>query len=517
MTDVHAAIDIGTNSIHLVVAQVDERGGFDVVTSEKETVRLGSGTGDMRELTDGAMDRGVAALQRFRQLADVHDATIHAVATSAVREAENARVFLDRAATEAGVEVDVISGHEEARLIHLGVLQALSVFEQQILVIDIGGGSTELVVGRAGKVLVARSLKLGHIRLTNRFFPNGRIEPGAVEACRAHIRSFLAPAITTFGRLGFQVAAGSSGTISTVAALTRAAGSSAAASMLSSGGVGQIERAELAVLVERLASFPDAESRVANIPGLEEKRSDVIVAGAVLLEQLFDLLDIEVLTVSPYALREGVLLDRVHGEDGGFHHLSNIRRDSVLRFADAFEEDRRHVEHATDLALQLFDDLATVHGYSLFERDLLEAAGLLHNVGLFVSHAAHHKHSYYIIRNSDRLAGFTNHEIELIAQVARYHRRSGPKSSHSSFVGLDGGDQDRVRLLAGILRVAIALDRTRSAAVTNVQAEIVGDDLVVMAQIADGADASLELYTADERTAVLAQALGRPVTVTTQA
>jgi len=514
MSDVHAAIDIGTNSIHLVVAEVDSRGGFDVVTSEKETVRLGSGTGEMRELTAAAMDRGVGALQRFRQIADVHNATIHAVATSAVREADNGAVFLDRAAQEAGVQVDIISGNEEARLIHLGVLQALSVFEQQILVIDIGGGSTELVVGRAGRVLVARSLKLGHIRLTNRFFPDGRVDPGALQACRDHVRSFLAPAVTTFRGVGFQIAAGCSGTISTVAALTRAASpTTPAPSMLSSGGTGEIEASALAALVERLASFPDPESRVANTPGLEAKRADVIVAGAILLEQLFDRLGIETMTVSPFALREGVLLDRVHGEDGGVHHLSNIRRDSVIRFADAFEEDRSHVEHATDLALQLFDDLKEVHGYSVFERNLLEAAGLLHNVGLFVSHASHHKHSYYIIRNSDRLAGFTNHEIELIAQVARYHRRSGPKPTHDAFMRLDPADQTRVRMLAGVLRVAIALDRTRRRVVTRVHAVVNDRGVMVEVEVADGADTSLELYTARDRVALLGEAVGRPVEV----
>jgi len=237
------------------------------------------------------------------------------------------------------------------------------------------------------------------------------------------------------------------------------------------------------------------------------------VAGALLLEQLFNQLGIEQMTVSPFALREGVLLDRVHGEEGGFHHLSNIRRDSVLRFADAFEEDRSRVEHVTDLSLQLFDDLKGVHGYSVFERELLEAAGLLHNVGLFVSHAAHHKHSYYLIRNSDRLAGFTNHEIELIAQIARYHRRSGPKPTHDAFMRLTSPDQQRIRMLAGMLRVAIALDRTRRGAITDLRAVVDDDRVTIEVEVADGADSSLELYTARERTALLSEAVERAVDV----
>lgn len=505
---VHAAIDIGTNSIHLVVASADVDGGFEVLTSDKESVRLGSGSGDMRELTPEAMDRGVAALQRFRQVADTYDAQIAAVATSAVREAENRDVFLRRVKDEAGLAVDVIAGTEEARLIHLGVLQTLPVFEQQILVVDIGGGSTEMIIGRAAKVLAARSVKLGHIRLTTRFFPNGIVEPGAVDACRAYVRAFLAPATRTLSELGFQVAIGASGTIATAAALIRSL-EGAPTSM----GLRQadIPAASLTMLVERLASFRTPAERVAGVVGLESKRADVIVAGTILLEQVFERFGVENMTYSDYALREGVLLDRVHGEEEGFHHLNNIRRASVLRFADAFEEDRSHVEHATDLALQLFDDLSELHGYSLFERDLLEAAGLLHNVGVFVSHAAHHKHSYYIIRNSDRLNGFADHEIELIAQIARYHRRSGPKETHADYMALAPEDRQRVEVLAGIERLGIALDRTRNRVVSRLEASVDPRAINVRLVVKPDGDPSLELYTARERSGLLARALERDV------
>jgi len=201
----------------------------------------------------------------------------------------------------------------------------------------------------------------------------------------------------------------------------------------------------------------------------------------------------------------------VHGDAGGFHHLNDIRRDSVLRFADAFEEDRSHVQHATDLSLQIFDGLSELHGCGLFERDLLEAAGLLHNVGLFVSHAAHHKHSYYIIRNSDRLLGFSDREIELIAQIARYHRRSAPKPTHDAWTSLGESDRRRVSVLGGILRLAIALDRTRSRAVTSVGVTVDDQTITLHPATPDGADASLELYTAAERSQMLAGAVDRNI------
>ncbi len=191
MGDTLAAIDVGTNSLHLVVARVTGHDRFDVIESVKEMVRLGRGGGDMKMLSPEAMDRAIAALTRFHQIADIHGAPIRAVATSATREALNHETFLERARDEAGVELEVISGIEEARLIHLGVLQTLPVFDQTILLCDIGGGSTELVLGRAGEVLASRSFKLGTVRLTDRFFTGDRVKGTDITACRSYVRSLL--------------------------------------------------------------------------------------------------------------------------------------------------------------------------------------------------------------------------------------------------------------------------------------------------------------------------------------
>lgn len=512
----HAAIDIGTNSFHMVVAEVDAHGGFTVVSSDKEPVRLGEGMGDGGELGLAPMERGVACLHRFRQVADAYGADLCAVATSAVREAPNGRDFIADARQRAGVNIDVISGTEEARLIHIGVLQALPIFAERSVVVDIGGGSTELIVGHEGEMLAARSMRIGHLRLTSRFFPEGIVEEGSVEKCRAYTRAFIVPAAQAIRSVGFEVAAGSSGTITTVASMLQMQDASLDGRTIPREGLNR--------LVGQLTAFATPAQRVAAIPGLESSRADVVVGGAILLQELFDQLGVEHMTASPYALREGVLLDRIHPDlednDGGISHLNNIRRTSVLRFADAFEEDRSHVQHATDLALQMFDALSENHDLGIYERDLLEAAGLLHNVGLFVSHAAHHKHSYYVIRNSDRLNGFTNNEVELIAQVARYHRRSAPKGSHYGFMALTERDQYRVRVLAGILRIAIAMDRTRSRAIQSVSTSTDAQDaagvdggIQIQAGVAEGADPSLELYTARNRSVLLADTLKRPVAI----
>ncbi|MGI9119880.1 MAG: HD domain-containing protein [Acidimicrobiales bacterium] len=506
--DALAAIDVGTNSIHLVVARPAGNQRFEILEREKEVVRLGSGSSDMSELAPDAIDRGVEALRRMRSIAEAHGAAIVAVATSAVREATNRDELLDRARDEAGVDVAVISGAEEARLIHLGVLQAVPAYDRRLLLIDIGGGSTEFLVGQGSDVLSARSLKLGAIRLTERFFTHDRTRSSEVKECRQYIRSFLAPVVRDVRRLGFEVAVGSSGTIANIAqmvALNRGTAPRTTSNLELSGD-------ELAEVVETILAADTAKAR-ARIPGLDDKRVDIIVGGALLLEQAFAELGIGSMVVSDFALREGVLLDvlQQHARTSSLHHLSDLRFESVLHLAARFDEDRPHAEHVTKLATSLFDQTADVHGLDAGCEEYLEAAGLLHNVGLAISHEAHHKHSYYLIRNAEQLTGFTNREIEIIAQVARYHRKSPPKAKHPEFAALRSGDQDMVRKLAGMLRVAIGLDRTHGGVVQALECRPDPKDpghLVMVVHVAPGAEPSLELYTAREQRGLFEDALG---------
>ena len=515
-----AAIDIGTNSFHMVVARVGDVEGvdgpsgpaFEVIAREKEMVRLGSGSGDMKRLTPEAIERGVVALVRLARIAAVHDADIHAVATSAVREAENAEEFLDRARHEAGVEVDVISGVEEARLIHLGVLQAVPVFDQRLVLIDIGGGSTEILVGEKGETLAAGSLKLGAIRLTRRFFRGDRLHPGAVAACRRHIRSGLTPMVREVERFGFDVAIGSSGTAETVAAMAQARREG---EPLRTYDNFVLSADEIRAVVADLAAADTVGDR-RKLPGMDPGRADIILGGALVLEQAVLALGIEELVISGNALREGALLDAASRRRGAtLHHLRDLRRRSVLHLAESMDDDPAHSARTATLALQLFDELHRWHGLGDDSRELLEAAALLANVGMFVSHSEHHKHSYYLIRHSDRLAGFTDHEIELIALVARYHRKSAPKPKHVEWARLRPDDQERVRTLAGLLRVAIALDRSHDGRVANVAVGSANGAgaLRVAVTPADGADTVLELQTAEERKALLEDVLGHRVEI----
>lgn len=504
-----AAVDIGTNSFHLVVARVGGR-AFEVVEREKEMVRLGSGGGDMNYLNPDAVERGIGVLSRFREVAEMYGATLVAVATSAVREAQNRADFLERAHGEAGVEVEVISGTEEARLIHLGVLQAVPVFDHKLLLCDIGGGSTELLVGQMGEVLAARSMKLGAIRLTQRFFTGDKTGSGSVESCRRYVRATVSSFAREVRRLGYDVAVGSSGTIGAVCSMAVARRGDPAPKTFNNF---ELQRADLEAVVKSLVKAPTVEAR-AKLPGVDARRADILLAGALILEQVFEEFRIPSMRFSDYALREGVLLDawrRRHG--GSLHHLSDLRRRSVVHLSELMDEDREHSAHVALLALELFDETAELHGLGDDAREYLEAAALLCNIGLFVSHAGHHRHSYYLIRNSEHLTGFTNREIELIALIARYHRKGLPRPGHPEFAAMAREDQHLVRCCAGLLRVAIGLDRTHNARVATVDVSRGGGRLTVAAVPRDGADLGLELFSAAQRSDLLAEALDLDIEV----
>jgi exopolyphosphatase/guanosine-5'-triphosphate,3'-diphosphate pyrophosphatase len=465
----------------------------------------------MKELEPAAIDRGVAALARCRSLADSFGAPVYAVATSAVREALNAEEFLARARDEAGVEVQVISGYEEARLIQLGVLQALPVFDKRLALIDVGGGSTEVLLGWRGAATYARSVKLGSLRMTRRFFPGGVVEGDAVERCRSYVAARLAPMMHEVADQEHDIAVASSGTAEALAAMAFAARGVAAPQTMNAA---TMTRAELGEVIDALAGARTTEER-RKLPGIEDSRADILLGGGIVLEQVCDALGIDELTISEYALREGVLLDALHRLRGGtLHHLSDLRRTSVFHLMELCDDDPEHSLQVARLALQLHDALGDRLGLGGAERELLEAAALLSNVGLFISHSGHHKHSYYVIRNSEHLMGFTDREIELIAQVARYHRKSQPSADkHPEYAALDADDQARVRSMAGILRVAIGMDRNHDAAVDRV--EVVGDGVVALRLVPEAADAdlTLERYSADHRSSLLSQQLGCEVVV----
>lgn len=464
-----AAIDIGTNSFHLIIAEVDTNTGkFNILGREKQPVRLGSGSTDMKHLGKDAMERGIEALKKFAALAESAGAPVRAIATSAVREAINQHEFIMRARIEAGIRIEVASGVEEARYIYLGILQSVPVYDKPVFMIDIGGGSTEFLIGKGRDIYYDNSLKLGAIRLTERFFGEKDIDSKAIKHCREYIKGYMTPVTRESIKYNYEIAIGSSGTILNIANIINVSKGGEADTRLNNF---VFTKDELHAAVAEILEAKTVKQRL-KIPGIDPQRADILPAGAILLEQIFKELKIKEMMISEYALREGILLDTIEKEYliKDKEHLGNIRYGSVMHLAENFRIEKEHSAHVTKLALNIFDGTRKLHKLGNTEREYLEAATILHEVGGFVSHSQHHRHSYYIIRNSEML-GFTENEKEIIANVARYHRKSHPKLKHPDFAKLTGDEQLVVRKLAAILRIADGLDRSHTSSITEIKIE----------------------------------------------
>ncbi len=507
-----AAIDIGTNSVHMVIAEVDHL-GFHIKTAEKEVVRLGAGVQGFDHLTDEAMDRGVAALRRMKHIAHAHSATIRAVATSAVREADNGDDFIKRVKKEVGVTVEVISGNEEARLIALGVQHSLALADERVLTIDIGGGSTEFSVLQGHKTHISQSLKLGAVRLTDKFFSHG-VSRSSISKMRAFVSSTLAPLANDIGRVGFSRVVVSSGTCETI---VKVALLQKGRDIVGSLNGQAVSKAEIDGVVSRVCDA-ESSSDIAQIPGIDAKRAEIITAGSLLLQEICKAVRIHTVEYSDYALREGVLIDTTEQLLGRPESKRDAARDGVLRFAHRCSVDLQHSQHVARLSNDLFRSLSRHFELDESLLPLLEAAALLANVGASVSYSRHHIHSYYMIRHSE-LVGFTDDEIELIALAARYHRKGGPKKSHDEYAALHEEQQHNVDLLAGILRIATGFDRSHDQCVVGVSASMREKDgsefvqLTVRSECSNQEILDLNVYTAQERTGLLEEFLGCAVVI----
>ncbi len=498
-----AAIDIGTNSIHMVVVRVHPAiPAFTIIAKEKDTVRLGDRDPKTGDLTPAAMKRAISALQRCQELAKSFNAEqIVAVATSAVREAPNGRDFLKRVDAELGLFVNLISGQEEARRIYLGVLSGMEFNSTPHIIIDIGGGSTELILGDSHEPRSLSSTKVGAVRLTAEYITTDPISNSELLSLQAYIRGMLErPVEELLAHLqpGEQPRlVGTSGTIETLAIIHAREKLGMVPNLLTGY---QLSRKDLKEIVRRLALMGYAER--AAIPGMSDRRSEIIVAGALILLEAMTLLNIEFLIIGERALREGVIVDWMltHGLiENRLRYQGSVRQRSVIKIAQKYQVNRDYSDRVAQFALSLFDQTkGSLHNCNAEARELLWAAAILHNCGLFVSHSAYHKHSYYLIRNGE-LLGFAEVEVEVIANIARYHRRNTPKKKHESYSNLpDKQHRQLVNQLSAILRLAVALDRRQIGAVQQVRYEYRRDiqELYLHLQASfPGDDCALELWS----------------------
>ncbi|MGK7943471.1 MAG: Ppx/GppA phosphatase family protein [Microcystaceae cyanobacterium] len=457
----------------MVVVHIDTTlPAFSIIAKEKDTVRLGDRDKKTGKLTPEAIARSLAALQRCKDLAESLKADhIVAVATSATREASNGIDFLKRIATEVGIQVDLISGQEEARRIYLGVLSGMDFHHKPHAIIDIGGGSTEIILADSQKPRFLSSTKVGAVRLTREFMTTDPITEEEYNCLRAFIRGMLERPIEQL-KMKLQPEeiprlVGTSGTIETLITIHALQEIGEVPNPLQGY---QMSRKNLKEIVKKLA-HSSYEERL-NIAGLLEKRADIILAGAMILLEAMNMLEIDTLILCERALREGVIVDWMLSRgliDNRLQYQGEIRHRSIIKIARKYKVELAYEERIAEFALSLFDQTHNIlHRWGAEERELLWGASILHNCGLFISHSSHHKHSYYLIRNAE-LLGYSEMELEVLANIARYHRKSKPKKKHEAYSKLPEQQRRMVRELSAILRIAVALDRRQIGAISSVE------------------------------------------------
>lgn len=497
-----AAIDIGSNSIHMIVAEGDGEGGYAVLLREREMVRLGKSALVRGKLSRRALRDGLEALVRMTTLARLKGAArVEAVATSAVREASNGTEFLEQARALTGLEIRTISGEQEGELVHRAVRQAVDLGKGWSVLVDLGGGSAEWCVARAGVLRKVRSLPVGSLRgaaLLAGDPPTAR----SLERLRRHLRDQLRglrPPKTV------DVLVATSGTAMCCGDLADLfAGRERT---LTAGGSRELRLRELDGVIAGLRVLRRKE--IASLPPVGEARAESILAGAVSLAALVRHAGAERLLLCDRALREGLVLEMLGAPAPPAGVSGEVRKRQVRELASRAPGMLAHSEQVARLATRLFDLTAPVHNLGRRERRWLEDAALLHDVGYSIHFQRHHKHSLYLISTST-LDAFDPREIEVIANVARYHRGGAPKVTHATFAALRGWQQETVRKLAALLRIANALDRTHAARVLELHASVVKGKRVVV-EVISPFDVSLELAAAEHRSALFTATFGRKI------
>ena len=497
-----AAIDIGSNSVRVVVAEATPS-GYRVLDEERENTRLAASLGDTGELAHDSVEASIAALRSFVTLARGHGASrIRAIATSAVRDATNGPEFCRRVLDEVGVEVEIISAHEEGRLSFLSVSRAFDVSHKQVAIADIGGGSTEIVLASSGVVDQVFTTRLGAVRVAEECGLAGKCGNGALVKAERYIDNELKkhakkPAFVPTRLYG------AGGTFTALASMLLA--KEKTAEDPSTRGY-RANRAAVRHLIADLAKM-SLEER-AKAPGLNPRRADIIVAGLLVIERIMRRLQVNLVQVHTGGVRDGLLLTMLEETLGGGQLTPEERRESVERFAERCGADLAHARQVAWMAGRLLEELAEPLRLEPSDKPLIEAAALLANVGYLINFDSHHKHSYQLILNSD-LPGFERDELRIVANVARYHRGARPKQKHRPYAALSDNDQDRVAKMAALLRLALALDRTHQQQVRDLRVNV--NDARVEIAIQTTGDAEVDLWAARRKVDLFERVFGRPV------
>ena len=511
-----AAIDIGSNSIKLAVVDAAASDSFAFLAREKEVVRLGHETLRRGKLSAEAIERATACIQRFRTAAEVRKVDkIVAVATASVREASNSAQFIKQIEKNTGIRVEILSGVEEARLIGLAASRRCANPGAINLNIDIGGGSTEISLFRNATSLSLYSVRLGAVRLTDRYLKSDPPKPKEVSSLRAEVyAAFQRPARELKGAK-WQHVSGTSGTILALGAALRARNLNDAAAKERPAQPSDTEIAltPLSHLNHKVAAMNQHDRRA--ISGFSSQRADIIVAGGCILEGAMQALGVNCLRTCDWALREGVIIDYLQDceeeAQPPIHGFADQKLKDVHAVGRRFGYEETHARQVAKLADRLFDHLAPIEKLSRHERTLMLAGALLHDVGYHIAHESHQRHALYLILNSE-LTGFSEVERSVIANIARYHRGALPKERHHEYAALNTADRESVRKLGALVRLADALDRSHDSRVSDVQCRV-GPGAVHL-QLESTSDCQNELLEVERKKDLFELAFQRDLIVT---
>lgn len=471
----------------MIVAQIEADGTITTLWRMKEMVGLGRISFPSRRLTAEAIERAVNTLGRFKQAAMQRQCEkIVIVATSAVREALNGGDLIQRVRDELRLYIKVVSAREEARLIYLGVRHEMDLGDEPHLVIDIGGGSVELIVGDSHGAAMLESRKLGAARMTAQFVKSDPISKPDRQSMLRHYERELDSVIKQIEELNPASVIGTSGTLENIAAMCEEADEE---------GATLITRKGLERVYEKLIRTNAQERET--IGGLDDQRKEQIVAAVVLVKFLFDRLELKKIRLCGSALREGILMDylaRHKPEMAVRREVPDPRRRAVIDLARRCHWHEQHSQQVAHLTMRLWDELRGVHDMDSGERELVEYAALLHDIGWHIGPKGHHKHSDYLIRNSDLDQHFTREEVSIIAQIARHHRKRPPGLDQERYASLPKRSQRIVDVGVALLRIADGLDRSHSSVVRDLKCRIGEKKVTVRLQVR--ADAELEIWGA---------------------
>jgi exopolyphosphatase/guanosine-5'-triphosphate,3'-diphosphate pyrophosphatase len=502
----YAAIDIGSNSVRMLAAEVAPGSPVRILASEREVTRLGESVFRTGGMSEEAMSLTCAALAKMAARYKALDvAGVRAVATSSARDARNQAEFLERASQAIGAPVEAISGREEARLIHLGVLSRWPQPGRRVLIVDIGGGSAEVIGAEDGRILEVVSRPLGAVRLRELFLADDPPSPRELRQIREFIQEKLAETFRRFGSRSWDRAIATSATAAAVACAI--------------GGVPRAKRdrvdrlrattAQVRKLYNKLSALDLAARR--KIAGIGPRRAEIILPGVAVLLEILERLRLPSVYYSAAGVRDGIVADlAARGVGSHLARLSRDQRREVERMSLHYGGSLKHARHVAGLAHELFNSLLPLHQLPPAFGKLLEAAAYLHDIGHYVSDLSHHKHSYYLVANSD-MSGFTNRERELIANLCRYHRKALPASTHLNIRPLNAEERRALQRLVPLLRVADSLDTSHDQRVKSLECQV--RDGQVILQIVSSSGVDLEGWAAERAGEVFRDVYGVPVEI----